>query len=114
MLSDTAAKGILAKASSFTAFSTKKFQVKTAIVKGIKKNWSSILFFTLNNMVPQTKKSKSFAIKLSILLEDAGFPLDAASALHKFKTLNAQSILLQNPWSLDLSILPADSLVVKK
>lgn len=73
LLDDVAAKGIFSKAGSFASWTLENFQVMTATVRGIKVNWSSIMFSTLKNMVQLTKRLKGYVIQLSILLKTRAF-----------------------------------------
>lgn len=64
VLANIVAKGILSKACSFAFVTLEKFQVITAIVKGVKVNWSSILLGIFKNMFQSYKQSKGFNVQL--------------------------------------------------
>lgn len=64
VLADIVAKESFEKAGSFDALTVEKFQVMTDIVKGLKVNWSSILFNIFKNMFQASKQSKGFAVQL--------------------------------------------------
>lgn len=88
VLVDIVAKGILSKSGLFAAITLEKFQVMTAIIKGMKINWSSILFNIFKNMFQTSNKSKDFVVQLSFIIEDCGIIMENVSAQHKYKVFN--------------------------
>lgn len=111
---DIVAKSLLAKAGSFAAMTLEKFQIMTAIIKGIPINWSAVLFHIFKNMVSNTKQSFGFAIQMSKFLEDSGLPLNGSHSLHKSRMLNAQSVITLKPNLKSLNVTPAEFTALKK
>ncbi|KZV25322.1 hypothetical protein F511_24418 [Dorcoceras hygrometricum] len=58
-------------AGSFNAITVEKFSMVTAVVCGVRMNWSRVLFKILKKMVtPGSKQAKGFAVQISLLLEN--------------------------------------------
>ncbi|KZV49581.1 hypothetical protein F511_15441 [Dorcoceras hygrometricum] len=95
LLCDIMAKAISVKAGSFNAITVEKFSLMTAVVCGVKMNWTKFLFGILKKMVAvKTKQAKGFAIQISLLL--ATFPavdLGEASAFPASKILSKKTVL---------------------
>lgn len=99
VLTDIVSKGILAKTGSFAIVTLEKFQVLTAILKGIKVNWASFLFNILKNMFQASKQSKGFAVQLCHIFTDSGLLDEGDLVSHKYKIFSASSISSQyNRW----------------
>lgn len=56
LLVDVVAKPILAKDGSFATMTLEKFHIMTAILKGMKVNWSFVFFSIFKNMVKNPKQ----------------------------------------------------------
>lgn len=80
----------------------------------MKINWSSILFQNLKKMIQSDKQSVGFAISISRLFEDAGVNMRDLIILHKYKILNASTIVSLRPKGRALNISATGILVVKK
>ncbi|KZV24495.1 hypothetical protein F511_44249 [Dorcoceras hygrometricum] len=80
---------ISVKAGSFNAITTEKFLMLTAIVCGVRINWTSVLFNIFKKMVnPGTKQAKGFSIQISLLLENIlNLELDESSEFPSSKIL---------------------------
>ncbi|KZV35601.1 dystroglycan-like [Dorcoceras hygrometricum] len=89
LLCDIMAKTISVKAGSFNAITTEKFLMLTAIVCGVRINWTSVLFNIFKKMVnPGTKQAKGFSIQISLLLENIlNLELDESSEFPSSKIL---------------------------
>ncbi|KZV19147.1 hypothetical protein F511_10038 [Dorcoceras hygrometricum] len=71
LLCDIMEKTLSVKAGSFNAITMEKFLMLTAIVCGVRINWTSILFNILKKMVtPGSKQAKGYAVQISLLLEN--------------------------------------------
>ncbi|KZV31859.1 hypothetical protein F511_33072 [Dorcoceras hygrometricum] len=71
LLCDIMAKTISIKVGSFNAITMEKFLMLTAIVCGVRINWTSILFNILKKMMtPGSKQAKGYAVQISLLLEN--------------------------------------------
>ncbi|KZV56836.1 hypothetical protein F511_20076 [Dorcoceras hygrometricum] len=94
LLCDIMAKTISVKAGSFNAITTEKFLMLTAIVCGVRINWTSVLFNIFKKMVtPGTKQAKGFAIQVSLLLENIlNLELDESSEFPSSKILTERTI----------------------
>ncbi|KZV32013.1 hypothetical protein F511_30612 [Dorcoceras hygrometricum] len=94
LLCDIMAKIISVKAGSFNAITTKKFLMLTAIVCGVRINWTSVLFSIFKKMVtPGTKQAKGFAIQVSLLLENIlNLEQDESSEFPSSKILTERTI----------------------
>ncbi|KZV43942.1 hypothetical protein F511_35296 [Dorcoceras hygrometricum] len=94
LLCDIMAKTISVKAGSFNAITTEKFLMLTAIVCGVRINWTSVLFNIFKKMVtPGTKQAKGFAIQISLLLENIlNLELDESSEFPSSKILTERTI----------------------
>ncbi|KZV18336.1 hypothetical protein F511_23934 [Dorcoceras hygrometricum] len=94
LLSDIMAKTISVKAGSFNANTTEKFFMLTAIVCGVRINWTSVLFNIFKKMVtPGTKQAKGFAIQVSLVRENIlNLELDESSEFPSSKILTERTI----------------------
>ncbi|KZV24454.1 hypothetical protein F511_17241 [Dorcoceras hygrometricum] len=94
LLCDIMAKTISVKAGSFNAITTEKFLMLTAIVCGVRINWTSVLFNIFKKMVtPGTKQAKGFAIQVSLLLENIlNLEQDESSEFPSSKILTERTI----------------------
>ncbi|KZV23084.1 patatin-like protein 2 [Dorcoceras hygrometricum] len=71
LLSDILAKTIFVKAGSFDAVTRERFLLMTAIISGVKINWSRLLFDILKDMAtPGSRQAKGFAIQICVVLKD--------------------------------------------
>ncbi|KZV18183.1 dystroglycan-like [Dorcoceras hygrometricum] len=71
LLCDIMAKSISVKAGSFNAITVEKFSLLSAVVCGVRMNWSSVLFNILKKMVTAgSKQAKVFAVQISLLREN--------------------------------------------
>ncbi|KZV55689.1 hypothetical protein F511_08323 [Dorcoceras hygrometricum] len=71
LLSDILAKTIFVKAGSFDAVTHERFLLMTAIISGVKINWSRLLFDILKDMAtPGSRQDKGFAIQICVLLKN--------------------------------------------
>ncbi|KZV57983.1 hypothetical protein F511_12472 [Dorcoceras hygrometricum] len=94
LLCDIMEKTIPVKAGSFNSITTEKFLMLTAIVCGVRINWTSVLFNIFKKMVtPGTKQAKGFAIQTSLLLEKfINLELDESSEFPSSKILTERTI----------------------
>ncbi|KZV37629.1 protein phosphatase 2C [Dorcoceras hygrometricum] len=81
-------------AGSFNAITMEKFFMLTAIVCGVRINWTSILFNILKKMVtPGSKQAKGYAVQISLLLENVpNLELGESSELPSSKILTDKTI----------------------
>ncbi|KZV29341.1 hypothetical protein F511_18492 [Dorcoceras hygrometricum] len=89
LLHDIVAKSLSAKAGSFDAVTTEKFEMMVVIRVTLKVNWAHVLFNTLAAMVSTPgKQSQGYAVQLSLLLETLVKADHGESvALHTLKSL---------------------------
>ncbi|KZV22821.1 hypothetical protein F511_12965 [Dorcoceras hygrometricum] len=94
LLHDIVAKALCAKAGSFDAVTSEKFDLMVDISASLKVNWGHILFQTLVAMVhTPTKQSQGLAVQLSVLLERlVKADLGEFVKLHLLKVLNNRSV----------------------
>lgn len=69
VFADVVAKGLLIKVGSFDAMTTEKFQAMTAIVIGIKVNWSQVIFNIMKAMMLPRKNLFGFSLQWSRIFE---------------------------------------------
>ncbi|KZV47424.1 patatin-like protein 2 [Dorcoceras hygrometricum] len=94
LLSDILAKTIFVKAGSFDAVTHERFLLMTAIISGVKINWSKLLFDILKDMAtPGSRQAKVFAIQICVLLKNVpGLELGDSKAFPSPRILTEKTV----------------------
>lgn len=92
------AKALLAKVGTFDKLPKEKVQLMHAIATGIEVNWAAVLFKVLLEMV-QKKGSTGFAVQISKLLKDAGFPFTVDKDGSSVTMVDADNVVALRPKS---------------
>ncbi|KZV50958.1 hypothetical protein F511_19879 [Dorcoceras hygrometricum] len=94
LLCDILEKTISVKVGSFNSITMEKFLMLTAIVCGVRINWTSIVFNILKKMVTQgSKQAKGYAVQISLLLENVpNLELGESSEFPSSKILTERTI----------------------
>ncbi|KZV25068.1 protein lava lamp [Dorcoceras hygrometricum] len=94
LLGDILAKTISVKAGSFDAVTHEWFLLMTAIICGVKINWSSLVFDILKAMVPPgSRQAKGYAIQICVLLKNVlGLELCESRAFPSSRILTEKTV----------------------